>query len=94
MSTLMNPANEMQLLQGMAVKMTECGFGFVLHTTDAEGIRNQALEAARKRLVAIAKKSGTPPHPPPAKQPTPPPPPPPPQPTPPPPPPPPPHTHT
>ena len=56
-STLMNPANEMQLLQGMAVKLTECGFGFVLHTTDAEGIRNQALEVARKRLVAVAKKS-------------------------------------
>ena len=62
---LISTSNEMLLLQGMAVKLTERGFGFVLHTTDAEGIRNQALDYARKRLAAFAKKSGTPPTPPP-----------------------------
>ena len=45
---LISTSNEMQLLQGMAVRLTERGFGFVLHTTDAEGIRNQALDYAQE----------------------------------------------
>ena len=45
-----------KLLQGLAVCLRRKGFGVVLHETDATGVREQALELARKRYYGEARK--------------------------------------
>ena len=54
----LSPAMEMELMQGLAAKLRERGFGVVLHTTNAEGVRNHIVELTRKRFYAMARRSG------------------------------------
>lgn len=49
---------EMELIQGLAGCLRARGFGVVLHTTNAQGVRAQILELTRKRFYAMARKSG------------------------------------
>ena len=45
-----------KLIQGLALCLKRRGFGVVLHTADANSVREQALELARKRYYGEAKK--------------------------------------
>lgn len=54
----LTPAAEMELIQGLANALRARGFGVTLHTTNAEGVREQILELTRKRFYAMARKTG------------------------------------
>ena len=50
----------MKLIQGLAKNLHAKGFGVVLHITDAEGVRKQVLELAKKRYYAQRRARGMP----------------------------------
>ena len=54
----LDAATEMMFIQGLKRCLEKEGFGVVFHVTDANGVREQLLELARKRYYAEARKLG------------------------------------
>ena len=52
----LNTATSTKLIQGLALSMRRRGWGVALHYADATAIREQALELARKRYYAEARR--------------------------------------
>lgn len=52
------PELELELLQGLAVELRAVGFGVALHVADADAVRAQAMELAKKRYYACGRRAG------------------------------------
>jgi len=57
-SDAISPELETELIQGLAAEARARGYGVVLHTTNAIGVREHIIELTRKRFYAMARKTG------------------------------------